>query len=1045
MVTAYLWIAGPSRGSVTASGSWSRAGNWIPPSAVGSSPYVYFSRPITFWDPTPGPNYDNFRNGVIVSCALGGNAYTQTGVTAAETGNIIVVTENGYPPDSTLQGRDGWSKTLSPPDDARGLAAHAQAMSAHKSAMPSAKIGLSYSSCLGTFKTKIPATDAALEAIDPNGNSELTAGDSKVATITAASGFIPAWAYAAVTVAVDGFAKTKRYYRYVARRAKQVRNAYGSSSQPIVLYVWWKALGSPFPHLQREDYRAFFEACVAENVDGAVLAKADDAAEAALVQVHYDASMEPGRDDAIGGVTPPASYWDGNGPWELIGGGVRTVRIHAKPFPASAEYRLELTDTTHNVKAVLFSGGSGLNCWEAGVEGINVIIRRADWGVPQVASATATHGVTSAVPFTLGVRVEGGAIKVYVNGQLKTQHTPTEYTEHTRIGFVSDVEGAEVTRAEFCELVPIIEGAASVLVAVCGGDVFMATSTDSVRKIAARAFKQSGPVSLDAIDQKIIGVDGQKCLIIDTAAETVTPFVPVAGELPGAEVGVPGSTTATIFVNHLGRGVFAGMKADPQNLLMSSNLDYLNLDTADLDNPGRAFQLTGATSGKIGQPIKALCSLNQITLLIGCESSFWRMVGEPALSIPLIDRAYSQSGVSGKDAMIRLGDGRGIAHSPDGLILLPASGEGINISQNYLTTGFNIPQADVDDYLVQVRLSPEMQALHVMRTPLENGPGQDFEYCVRVGGFAPGAPALFPIDFDESIEPTASSSDPWLGAIVWGTRDGRLVWFDRTANYSDVDEFAIPCRFALTPLERNPGAGDTIINHLYITPALESDATNWRIYAGRSTEEALLGADRWVLASGTLTLDTRRPVARKVRAPAIVVELSNDTLNENINIESVFADWSIGAHHSRRQRVAVPAPDQFCTAAVSGGEPTIPDPPATGPGAGGGVAPTGGVVAAPFLTTKILVVGRRPDVYRPSTFFNPRGITNVSGGGGPANEPYPGATPGWSGNNGTVGNASGWVAQNNETGYVGPNTTTAALFAPTRIGGNQVIPSSETP
>lgn len=1043
MVTAYLWVAGPSRSSVSSSGSWSRAGNWIPPSAVGSAPYVYFSRPVTFWETTPGANYDNFLAGVVASCATGGNANNQIGVTASETGNIIVVTENGFPPDSSLQNRDGWTRTLAPANNANGLAAHAQALSSHKSAMPGAKIGLSYSSCLGTFKTKIPATDAALEAVDPNGTSELTAGDLKCASLTAASGFIPAWAYAAVTVAVDGFAKTKRYYRYVARRAKQVRNAYGSSSQAIVLYVWWKALGSPYPYLQREDYRAFFEACVAENVDGAILAKADDAAEAALVQSHYDGSMEPGRLDAIGGVTPPASYWDGNGPWELIGGGVRTVRVHENTFPASAEYRLELTDITHNVKAVIYSGGSGLNCWEAGIEGINVVIRSVEWGVPQAASATATHGVTAAVPFTLGVRVEGGAIKVYVNGTFKVQHTPSVYTAHTRVGFVSDVEGAEVTRAEFCELVPIIEGAATVLVAVCGGDVFMATGTDSVRKIASRAFKQTGPVSMDAIDQKIIGVDGQTCRVIDPVAESVTPFVPTAGELPGAEVGVPGSTTASIFVNHLGRGVWAGMKDDPQNLLMSSNLDFFNLDYADLDNPGRAFLLTGATSGRVGQPIKSLCSINQITLMIGCESSIWRMVGDPALSVPLVDRAYSNSGVSGKDAMIRLGDGRGIAHSPDGLILLPASGEGINITQDYLTTGFNIPQSDADDYLVQVRLSPELQALHVMRTPAENGPGQHFEYCERVGRYEPGAPGMFPIDFDESIEPTASSSEPWLGKIVWGTRDGRLVWFDRTADYSDVDEFPIPCRAALTPLERNPGAGDTIVNRLFITPALGSDTIEWRIFAGRSTEEALLGEDRWLLASGSLTLNTRRPVARKVRAPAIVVELSNATLAENVNIESVYAEWTIGAHHTRGPRVAVADPDEFCTAVAAGGGGSEPDPPATGPGAGGGGAPTGTLVPVPFLTTKILVVGRTPDRYVPSVFFNPRGTTTVGGGGAPANEPNPGTIPGWGGSGGTTGNTTGWTTLNNEATKA--TNTTSGVFAPTRISGNQVIPSSETP
>lgn len=982
MVTAYAWITGPSRSSVTTSGAWSRAGNWIPAAALGQGQYRWLQIPVQNWQPTPGAHYQSVAAAVKTSCSAGGNANLQCGITADSTENFILDNELRQPAHSSLNGRNGWA-TVEPVFNDNALASYTQLLSAHQAAAPNAKFSCHYVP-LGLFKKDVPKTDAEVEAVDPNGSSLLTAGDAIVAGLVANAGFLPVWAYAVVTVAKDGFEQCRRWYRMAARHAKQVRNAYGNSGQQIVLYVWWKAVGAPYPYLEREDYRAFFEACVLENVDGAILAKADDAAEALLVQSHYNGSWEPGRGDAIVGVTPPPSYWSGARPYVLNNGGVRTARMAFKTFPTSTEYRLGLTNTAHNVKAILFSDAAGLNCWEVGVEGINVVVRKVVWGVPQAASATATHGVTANVPFTLGVRIEQGAIKVYVNGMLKTSFTPDAFLDYVNVGFVSDVADATVTLAEFCELIPTTQGAATVLAAVCGGDVFLAEDESAISKIAARVFQQSGAVALAVIDQKIIGVDGQTCQIIDPVAGTVAPFVPSAGELPGATMGVPGSTTATIVVNHLGRLWFAGMKDDPQNAVATAIDDYLDLDFFDLDKEGgKAYSLTLANAGKIGQPVKALCSLNRLTLLVGCESSFWRIVGDPSLALPIVERAYTNSGVSGKDAMISLDDGRGIAHSPDGLILLPAGGEGVNLSETFLTTGFNIPQSDVADYLVQVRLEAALQSLYVMRTPVASGEAQHFEYSKRIGGFAPGAPALFPIDFDDSIGPTASTPEPWRGSIVWGTRDGRLCRFNRQGTYTDLDEFPIPCRFSLTPLYENPG-GDTILSRVDIDQARASDAVQWQFYGGRTVEDALLGDDRRLLAAGEMTFDRKRPIVRRVRAPALVIELANAAAGENIQIESVNALFEFGSHTRRQSSVAAPVPDAFCTATVGGGEPDPdPDPPASGPGSGGGSTPPGALVPISLITTKVLVVpAPAPKPPQGSVFFAIRGITTAPVGSG---------------------------------------------------------------
>jgi hypothetical protein len=624
-----------------------------------------------------------------------------------------------------------------------------------------------------------------------------------------------------------------------------------------------------------------------------------------------------------------------NGRFLLVGTG-RTVYIADTVLPAESAFRLQLArpNANHFVFAMVLASGDGRTGYEIGVIGANIVIRSVEFGDPASVKlwTSVAHGLTVAQPFFLEVRVVDGTIEARLNGSSSAaaSHTPGDaagaggtaagnsptFAGYRHFGFVSNVNGAIVASAQVCTLRPQTVDRADLLYAVCGGDVFRVFETASGADFAlvkARVFNETGPVSLCEFEQKLYGVDGAHGAIIDPVTDAVTKWIPTAGALPGATAGVDGSTTATIIARHLGRLWLAGMVADPQNLFACAVNAPLDWDTGSEDY-GHAFGLTAAEIGKIGQPITALArQAGRNTLVIGCVNSIWELVGDPTTTLPSLVELLGKAGISGKDALTSVATGRLLCHTPHGVYLLPAMGDPVPLSQAVLTEGLNLPRGDIEDYLVQARLDPERNGVYIFLTPKDDSGGADlhFWYDERVGGYSPQLGGWFPDDIESGFAPTASTPEPWLGRVIIGTRDGRLVEFDNDTRDDLGETITTRFEYLLDDVLLNR---ETILHRMTILPGANTGTIKFKVWGGLTPEAAYgVAGTRHLLASGPppdFDSGARKAMIRKCRALALVVQVYNDEADGRLEIEEIEAATQPGRILSPRNLSArvVPAP-----------------------------------------------------------------------------------------------------------------------------------------
>jgi hypothetical protein len=611
---------------------------------------------------------------------------------------------------------------------------------------------------------------------------------------------------------------------------------------------------------------------------------------------------------------------DAQGGYRLFGFG-RTAAIASETLTTEKTLKLQLApyDLNHNVFALIPSSGDGRTAYEVGCVGTSIYIRTVVFGDPASVTvrASALHGLGAGVPFTLEVRVVNGVIEARLNGSdtpivdfdMSTA-SPTVAEGYKHFGFVSNVDGARVIAIQLCELVPITVNRADVLVAVCGGNVWAALDDGGgIALVANGVFNSTGEVCIFEHDQKMLGVDGVHAKVIDALALTVTNWTAAFGSLPGATA--DGTTTAKFGCSWRGRVWLE----DGQNLLASAINDRDDWDTGD-DTYGHAFGLTAASIGKIGQPLTALFPTTRDTLGLGCNNSIWELIGDPATGQPQIQPLLKGSGVSGKDAFTVSTSGIAICHTPDGPYIVPPAGEAVPMAASVLSEGLTIPRTDIGDYYVQVRRDPKRHMVYFMLTPKTgDGSATHLAYDERTGAYSPGNGGWFPDDFVERLGPTASTPEPWLGDVIFGTRDGYLMRFSDDALADDGVAFVPRCPVSL--MQEAKVQRETILHKHACLYGIGS-VVKYRLYGG-VTPEGVYGAStatqRQLLQSGTYG-GQRMSVDRKSRAPALMLELYTDTAGL-FELEQVDAVTEPGRIVTRRNFLAITIPEA-CVPSIYG-------------------------------------------------------------------------------------------------------------------------------
>ncbi len=607
---------------------------------------------------------------------------------------------------------------------------------------------------------------------------------------------------------------------------------------------------------------------------------------------------------------------DSSGVWTHSGIG-RGVLIADSDFPAESALKLQLTDYTHGVRGVVLSSKDGRSCFEVGCVGANLVIRSIKFGEPSsvVVHDTAAHGLTAGVPFTLEVRTSGGVIEGRLNGEA----TPTVsydngsaatplFEGYKHFGFVASVDGAKVTSAQVCELEPIRIERADVLAMVCGGDVFLSINGADHFLLKSGVFPATGDVCLVEFQQKIYAIGGGRARIVDPINLTVEKWVPTDGTLPGQTD--DGTTTATILCQHGPRLWLAGSPEDPQNAWACAIDDALDFNTA-ARRAGRAFALSASDTGRVGQPITALGSCARGSLVIGCNNSIWEFLGDPALGAVQVRNLVLMDGITGKDALVRVADEQMLAHTPNGLYVIPARGSAYKLSDDVLSEGITVPRDQIADYIIQVRRDPRRREVYTFLTKrIADGPSRHVAYEERIGGYQGSNGGFQPDDFLERAGPTASTPEPYQGRLIQLTRDGYVAEFDDDT-YSDEngagDDQAITMRFGLALIKHYHQQREPILHWFSVLLARAGSGTiKYKVWGGLDPEQVYdPNGDRWALLSPGEISVSRLRIERKVRAPAILIELYNDVAGETVEIEDIQALISGGRRLQRRERVPI--------------------------------------------------------------------------------------------------------------------------------------------
>ncbi len=687
------------------------------------------------------------------------------------------------------------------------------------------------------------------------------------------------------------------------------------------------------------------------------------------------------------------------GRWVLESASGRTALIARTPESIAADVELISTNPAHEVKIVRLSSADGRWCFEVGIESSNYIIRTVVAGVPGSAVTNATGDTPDgAVPcqvahslspgnqiIRMRCRLVEGRISLYINGSdtpvlshALTDEELADFGRHRHWGFASDVVAAKVTGPSIATLRANVLPRRDALVGACGGGVYVALGDEGPRLVAEGVFPPDAPVSMVAYQQVVYMLGGGIALkmpmstleLADWGGTTATTALPGALTVEGdPSTYIAGTSRMEVLYNDGDRIGMFGDAQDPQNAFECAIGNAEDWNTAAVDEPGRAFALTNEFAGRVGEPIVGACELDQNTLLYLCRNSIWRKIGDPALGIARLERVESAYGASGKDAAAPVSRGTALVHAPEGMIAVGASGPAMPMSMDDLTEGITIPREDMDEYLVQVHRDPHRQLVDVFLTPAEQPDSFSIWFSMCERSRKKNGGGWFPMTLPASMGPTASCV--LNGRTVIGTWDGYLMVKSDAVKSDDGEGIDANLPIAIDHEGGRPNPDmEMILSRLAFEFSVEtsttaaSDAVTFEVWAGLTMEMAFAGEQRWALIGPATAPTLSRPVARTVRAPFMVLELSNGAdADRAFRVESVWKETSLTQRLHRRVPVAVTRPTPTRPSDdLSYPTDSSPSPPAAGPGAVGdvyleGLLAGGGNQGGVLIGTELVLAG----------------------------------------------------------------------------------------
>lgn len=614
--------------------------------------------------------------------------------------------------------------------------------------------------------------------------------------------------------------------------------------------------------------------------------------------------------------------------------GERAAYAAADPQPANFTQTLQCASTAHEVKHFAFGSWDSRDCFEAGIEGSNAVIRKVTAGYIYTTLDTAAHGLSSGVPFSMELRVEGLVMSLYLNGSTTAicDYTipPSDSLANYRVyGFVTEtpVGDEKVLLWQMCELVPAVSVRENMLWIVAGGTLYVSLDGTTAREVARGVCKETGHVELVEFRQTLRLLDGQKAKTIDPVNYTVSDWTATSGSLPGYTTA--GTSDMMLAVNHWGR-IEGVSQADPANIFASALNDAADWDTG-AENSGKAFSFVTARVNMSGQVIRGLLSASANRLIIGCGASMWQLIGDPSRGQVNLDQRSTSVGVSGPRSMALTDDDIVVFHGPMGFYQMVGGSTPMSVSGAVLYESIQYPPSERALYTVNVVRDPDRKVVLILMTK-ETG-SVHFWYDEMVGGYNAQSGGFFPITFPDAMRPTAALY--YDGELLLGCADGYVRFLDDDADNDDGT--AIESRAYLERVDEKYGRErDVTLERVHVTLLSDSDPVTVKTWKGMTPQQVYNTSARSLGYSVTMAFGAP-PMPMRVRSPSLAIELSATSGRWGIEeVEIKAFDTALIMSRHNYSAVATPATVTVPPGAGTGTGPG--DTLGSGPGYGTGTA-----------------------------------------------------------------------------------------------------------
>ena len=427
------------------------------------------------------------------------------------------------------------------------------------------------------------------------------------------------------------------------------------------------------------------------------------------------------------------------------------------------------------------------------------------------------------------------------------------------------------------------------LVAVAGRDLWAESSEGTLASVAADALSAT-PALYSAAH-----CNGNLFILDGATAKWFNPMASGgAGEVANwtARRGKVEST-CRIVVNWRNRLVLAGSTYDPQNFFMSRQDDPWDFDYSCGDSKSA---VTGSLSesGRIGDPIAAMCPLSDDVLVIGSTRSVWVLQGDPMAGGRVIRRS-DRTGILGQNAWTTDPAGNLYFLGEEGLYVMSPLGQPKNLTRTRIPglagckpvrTGY---AGAAGETYATLAYDADRHGVLILLTPYAGGAATHYFYDLRNDAFWPES---YPDDIGPTCAAYYSATSPAYRKVLLGGRNGYLYQFDDAAKNDNVSgqDVAVSSYVWIGPRRLGGGVHDAIVTRVVGVLSSGSDTTGFGIHAA-DTPEAVLSAAAAASGDWSAGMNVDRS---RVRGGAHALKLHNSTASRRWAVESITLEFVPG-------------------------------------------------------------------------------------------------------------------------------------------------------